>query len=113
MLLEGSHGVSDDSLQSQEVRRNIVDYYLARCTLVSQAKDTLTLVDSGQEMDRDNETLAGTLMESATSTKRPKSLNIADNRARSLHGFCYQCPQCTSTKLNVWETNASLRRFKQ
>lgn len=99
MLLEESHGVSDDSLQLQEVHRNIVDYYLARCTLVSRAKDILPRVDSAQEVDRDNETLASTLMESAISTKRPKSLDIADKHTRSLHGFCYQRPHCTSTKL--------------
>ncbi|GHJ83681.1 hypothetical protein NliqN6_0083 [Naganishia liquefaciens] len=50
MLVEGSHGLSDDSLQVQEARRNVVDYYMARCTL---------------EVDRDNENMAETLMKSA------------------------------------------------
>ena len=76
MLVEGSHGLSDDSLQVQEARRNVVDYYMARCTLVCPARESLPLADSLQEVDRDNENMAETLMKSAIGTKRPKRLAL-------------------------------------
>lgn len=67
-LLNGLDGMTEETLLREECSKHIIEYYLARCTLVSRPCVMEASLIRLQEIDRNNETVAGTLMAAALGT---------------------------------------------